>query len=166
MGNITKASERLLPHDMRVDVAALSDNAVRFTVPLTANAAMVVQNASRYLTYNVCHPDGIKVVGIYWGFSQTVPAQAGGTATVKVETLDKADGTTATSIMDALTVLSGVSAGIPLAGTLASTNPTSVAAGSVIRAVVAADNNAVGTADVGFGLTLLCEAVEPTTITE
>jgi len=160
--NRSKFSEKQSRNLVAVDVLALSPRARRQVVPIVAPITLVVQNTSK--TVAITSPSSCKVVSAYVQFS-TVPAVAGGTATLKIERI-ATDGSTATSIVDAATILSGYSNNIAVAQTIAATNPTEITAGQTIRVTVTTSNNVVGTADVGGTITLLVEPVEQTAITD
>lgn len=149
---------------IKVDVDGASPQLKRREVTLSASAPLVVQNASKYLQHVCSTTSGEKVVGVYVTFA-VAPAQAGGTTTLSVRRC-ATDGTTFTTIVTAASILTGYTAFIPVAQTLAATNPTSITAGESIVVTVTASNDAVGTADVGATVTLLLEPIEDTTISE
>ena len=107
---------------------------------------------------------GFKILSAYVNFV-TLPACAGGTSTLAIDRI-ATDGSTATNIVAAADILSGYTAKVPVAQTLAATNPTAITAGQSILVTVTTSNNAVGTADVGASVTLWCEAVEDDVITD
>ena len=160
-----KASERVFGGQTVVDVPASSPNLHRMSINFTSIAPVVVANGSKYFSYLVAQANGLSIKAILAGFLKTVPAQSGGTTTIQVDTISAVDGTTTVNIVAATTLLTGFTAGIPVALTLAATNPAVIPFGDSILVTVTASNNSVGTADVGFGLTLLYAAKEASVIT-
>lgn len=161
--NYAKASQRVSSF-IKADVGYLSPQARRQHVVLNATAPLVVQNVSKYMTMACGTTSGFKVIAAYVNFV-TLPACAGGTSTLAIDKI-ATDGSTATNIVAAATVLSGYTAKVPLAQTLAATNPTAITVGESILVTVTTSNNVVGTADVGASVTLVIEPVEDTTISE
>ena len=157
----SKFSERQQGRGVVVDVFAASPQLRRVPVPLSATAPLVVQNVSKYMTFTA--PYACKLINAYVSFV-TLPACAGGTSTLAIDRI-AVDGSTATNIVAATTILTGYTAKIAVAQTLAATNPTSIAAGETIQVTVTTSNNAVGTADVGANVTMLLEPIEDTIIT-
>lgn len=160
----SKFSERQQGGNVAVNVQAASPQLRRFEVVLTTSAAMVVQNTSKYLQFTSCTTSGIKVISAYVTFA-VAPAQAGGTSTLSVRRC-ATDGTTFTDIVTAASVLSGYTAFIPVAQTIAAANPSAITIGQSIVVTVTASNDTVGTADSGISVTLLCEHVEDTIIND
>ena len=164
--NRSKFSQRQAGQAVAVDVLALSPQARTFPIVLNASPAapLVVTNSSQFLTAVSGLTSGFKINSIYVNFS-VVPVVSGGTATLKVERI-ATDGSTATSIVAAADILSGYTANIPVAQTIAATNPSAITAGESVLVTVATSNNAVGTADKGASVTLWCEAVEDAVISD
>jgi hypothetical protein len=161
--NMSKSSERLLNGQERVDVAALSpaartqyiDMDATGNVPVVQNTTKVVARA--ILTYALTVTGGSIVY-------TTIPVCAGGTATLQIDYV-ASDGATTTNIVAATSIL-GMTNKVPLALTLATTNPASCAAGGSLLYTVVTSNNAVGTADVGGVITLAVQPVDPNPITD
>lgn len=160
--NCSKASKRVFNATTRTDVDALSPQARYRVIVLDSNSAMVVQNASRILTCTV--PFDCVINAVWFNF-QTIPVQAGGTATAGLSHV-ATDGSTATVIVTAATVLTGYTARVAKAQTLAATNPTEIVAGTTLELTVSASNDAVGTADVGFSATIRVTPVEDDPISD
>lgn len=161
-----KFSKRQQGYHVAVDVLALSPQARTFPVVLNASPAapLVVQNTSKTLTFASGLTSGFKINSIYVNF-EVVPVVSGGTSTLKVERIDT-DGSTATSIVAAADILSGYSAKVPKAQTIAATNPAAITAGQSVMVTITTSNHAVGTADAGASVTLWCEAVEDSVISD
>jgi hypothetical protein len=149
-----------------VDVLALSPQARTFPVVLNASPAapLVVQNTAKTLTFASGLTSGFKINSIYVNF-EIVPVVSGGTSTLKVERI-ATDGSTATSVVAAADILSGYTAKIPVAQTLAAANPTAITAGESVMVTITTSNHSVGTADAGASVTLWCEAVEDSVISD
>lgn len=164
--NRSKFSQRQAGQAVAVDVLALSPQARTFPIVLNASPAapLCVQNTSQFLTASCGLTSGFKINSIYVDFA-VVPAVSGGTATLKVEKYNTA-GDTATSIVAAADILSGYTAHIPVAQTLAATNPSAITAGESVVVTVATSNHSVGTPDKGASVTLWCEAVEDSVISD
>lgn len=159
--NYAKGSEFFVPFGIRLDVASLSPIARRRQTPLAAPVAtQATATESIFPLAAAC-----KVVSAYLVYPGTVPAVSGGTATIKIEHI-ASDGSTAVSIVDAVTILSGFTTQIPVALTLASTNPTTMAAGGSILVTVTTSNNTVGAPGTGGMLTLYLEPTEDSSISE
>lgn len=163
--NYAKASKRLSAF-LKADTDFLSPQARRRHVVLNASPAapLCVQNTSQYLTFTSGTTSGFKIVAIYVNFV-VAPVVSGGTATLAVDVVDT-NGSTTTSVVAAADILSGYTAKIPVAQTLAATNPTAITAGQSVMVTVATSNNSVGTADKGASVTFVIEPVEDTTISE
>lgn len=146
-----------------VDVYALSPQARANRINLTSGAPLVVQASTKYLCYTEPSTSGITVLGAYVTFA-VAPVVSGGTSTLAITKYDT-NGSTTTTIVTAATILSGYTAFIPVAQTLAATGIT-VTAGQSIVVTVTTSNNSVGTADVGAAVTLLVESVEDTIISD
>lgn len=93
---------------------------------------------------------------------RTAPIVSGGTATLLIEYI-ASDGTTATTIVAATTVLSKTDL-VPFALTIAVS--TTLAEGGSFRISITTSNNSVGTAPVGGEVVLTCYPVEDSAITE
>lgn len=160
--NMVKASERVFNATTRVDVAALSPQArtMAKTVALTS-VLPVVQGTTKTLIIPVA--SALTVLGASIAYV-TIPAVAGGTATLQIDTV-AADGTTTVNIVAATSLLL-LTNKVPVALTLAATNPASIPAGASILLTVVTSNNVVGTADVGGGLTINFQRVDPNPITD
>lgn len=160
--NMAKASERVFNATTRVDVAALSPQArtLAKTVALTSTLP-VVQGTTKTLIMPVASALTVLAVSIAY---VTIPAVAGGTATLQIDTV-AADGTTTVNIVAATSLLL-LTNKVPVALTLAATNPASIVAGGSILLTVVTSNNVVGTADVGGGLTINFQRVDPNPITD
>lgn len=158
-----KFSSRQAGPGVAVDVLALSPQARRRQIDLNAGqAALVVQNTSKYLTTTATYDMVIK--GAYYN-CVTAPAVSGGTATLKIERI-ATDGSTATEVVASVTLLSGITGDVAEALTLAATNPTEITAGQTIKVTVATSNHSVGTADAGSCISLLVEPVEDSVISD
>lgn len=160
----SKFSARQAGQAVAVDVLALSPQARVFPIVLPASAPLVVQNVSKYISLSSGLTSGFKVLSAYVNFT-TLPAASGGTSTLKIEKINTA-GDTAVEIVAAADILSGYTAKVPKAQTIATTNPTAITAGESILVTVTTSNHTVGTADVGASVTLWCEAVEDSVITD
>lgn len=154
-----KASERVLGGQTLVDVPAASPQLRRY--PVVIPVPQATQNATTETVFALAR--AVKIVAIYLVYPGVVPACAGGTSTIKVEHI-AADGSTAVSIVGATDILTGFTTQIPVALTLAATNPTTMAGGGSVMASVVTNNNAVGAAGVAGALTFLVEPIEDTTI--
>ena len=160
--NMAKASERVFNGTTRVDVAALSPSARTMSMHIQVTQALpVTQNVTKVLSMPVT--SALTVLSAYLVYT-TIPAVAGGTATIQIDTV-AADGTTTVNIVAATSILLMTNK-VPLALTLAATNPASIAAGAQILFTIVTSNNAVGTADVGGGLSLAFQRVDPNPITD
>ena len=160
--NMAKASERVFNGTTRVDVAALSPSARTMGLHLQITLSNpVVQNTTKLISMPVT--SALTVLSGYLSYV-TVPAVAGGTATIQIDTV-AADGTTTVNIVAATSIL-GLTNKVPLALTLAATNPASIAAGASFLITVVTSNNVVGTADIGGGLTIGFQRVDPNPITD
>ncbi len=159
----SKFSERQAGRAVAVDVLALSPQARRdiLTAP-AGQAALVVQNTTKYLSIPIAIT--CRVINAYLNFV-TAPAASGGTATIQIDHV-AVDGSTTTNIVASVTILSGFTAKIPVALTLAATNPSSCAAGGSFLVTVVTSNHTVGTADAGACVSLGVEAVEDTVIND
>lgn len=161
--NKSRASQRVFNDGTRVDVAALSP-AARFDdwqVPLTATLP-VVQATTKLLSIPVIGY-AITVLNAALVYT-TIPVCAGGTATIQIDYVD-VTGAVTTNIVAATSILA-LSAKVPLVLTLAATNPTSCAAGGQILFTVVTSNAVVGVADIGGGLTMGFQRVDPDPITD
>lgn len=157
-------SRRQAGERVAVDVLALSPQARRFEVVLNASPAapICVTNSTQYLTFTATR--SLRVISAYVNFV-VVPVVSGGTGTLAIDKV-ATDGSTTVSMVAAADILSGYTAKIPVAQTLAATNPTSITVGESIMVSVVISNNAVGTPDKGASITLLCEPVEDTVIND
>lgn len=162
----SKFSNRQAGQGVAVDVLALSPQARRSYVVLNASPAapLCVQNTSQFLTFTSCSTAGFKIIAAYVNFT-VVPVCAGGTSTLAIERI-ATDGSTATSIVAAADILAGYTAKIPVAQTIAATNPAAITAGESVLVTIATSNNVVGTADKGASVTLLIEQVEDAVISD
>lgn len=156
-----KFSETNLPAGNRVDVGSLSPQARRYDVLIPAPQA--TQNATTEWALPLTR--AVKLISAYLLYPGVVPAVSGGTCTLKIEHIES-DGSTAVTIVTAVTILSGITTQIPVALTLAATNPTSMAAGGSIMVSVVTSNHAPGAAGVNGSLTLTLEPVEDTAISD
>lgn len=160
----TKFSVRQAGRAVCVDVPALSPQARSDTISYSSAAALVVQNTTKYLTFPIASSSsngntgsGIVVTGAMINF-QTAPVVSGGTATIQIDSVTTGAGAT-TNIVAATTLL-GLTAQTPVQLTLATTNPAATVPTSLLLVTIVTSNNTVGTADVGFGLTIAYENVE------
>ena len=160
--NMAKASERVFNATTRVDIAALSPQG-RYSAKTVALTSVlpVVQNTTKLLLIPVTSAMLVLNASIAY---TTIPVVAGGTATLQIDTV-AADGVTTVNIVAATSLL-GLTNKVPLALTLAATNPASVPAGASLLLTVVTSNNVVGTADVGGGFTIGFQRVEPNPITD
>lgn len=161
--NMAKASERVLNATTRVDVAALSPAARGDTMYIPLTTALPIVQATTKLLMLPVFSNALVVNGASLVYT-TVPVVAGGTATIQIDYV-AVDGSTTTNIVAATSVLA-LTNKVPLALTLAATNPASCAAGGSILVTVVTSNNAVGTADIGGGLTIGYQGVDPNPITD
>ena len=160
--NMAKASERVFNGTTRVDVASLSPSARTQALHVAMTSTLpVVQNTTKVIVFPMV--TAVTALSAYVVYT-TIPAVAGGTATIQIDTV-AADGTTVVNIVAATSIL-GLTNKVPLALTLAATNPTSIAAGASVLVTVATSNNVVGTADVGGGLSIGFQRVDPNPITD
>lgn len=157
-----KASQRFFNATTRMDVGALSPQARRFSMVLDSNTATVVRNTARVLTLTV--PFDCLISAVYVNF-QTIPVMAAGTSTLGIKHV-ATDGSTETVIVTAASVLSGYTARVAKAQTLAGTNPSEITAGTTVEVTVTTSDHAVGTADVGTSITFVCEPVEDDPISD
>lgn len=160
----SKASKHLLTGNMAVDVLGASPQLRQFEVNLTTSGTMCVNGATKYLQCVSGTTSGIKVTAAYVTFA-VAPVMASGTSTLGIDRV-ATDGSTSTVIVTAASVLSGYTAFIPVAQTLAATNPSAITAGQTIRVTVTTSSNTVDTADVNCTVTLVCEHIEDTTISD
>lgn len=168
MATVQKMSVRGKNKDLRVDVDSASPMLRRqrdflFTMPATT------QNSTTSSLVQSCGVSGkagsavVKVIGATAVWGTTAPAVSGGTCTVVVEKIAN-DGTTATSLTTATTLLSRT-ANVPFDLTALAT-PLTVNGDESIRVSVTTSNNAVGTAGAGGSVTVICAPVEDTTISD
>lgn len=162
----SKFSKRQAGQAVAVDVLALSPQARTFLVVLNASPAApwVVQNTTKTLSFTSPTTSGFKILAAYQNFV-TAPVVSGGTSTLAVDRV-AVDGSTATVIVTAATILSGYTAKIPVALTLAATNPAAITAGQSVLVSIVTSDHTVGTADTGASITFLCENVEDDVITD
>lgn len=169
----SKFSERQAGKNVAVNVHAQSPQARMIPIVLDSSAAMVVQASTKYMTcapvQNPSSTSGFRVVGAALSF-QTAPAVAGGTATIQVDAI-ASDGSTTTNIVPSTSILgltSKVATQLALAAAQVadSNNGIAIPVGATILVTVTTSNNSVGTADVGFGLTIGIEPVEDTIIND
>lgn len=155
--NLTKFSTNGLPAGTAIDVASASLNLRRRTVHKVIPT--VVANTSTYTGFIVTKTSKVTAVSICW--YDTVPAESGGTVTIQVDAV-AADGTTVVVIVTLVTILTGQTVNVPLALTLAATNPTTLASGTSIKVTVIASNNTVQTSGAGYGdIAVQLEPIDP-----
>lgn len=157
--NLTSAVGHLLPVDCVIPVDGASRALHRKEWIVSQQVPTVVQATTRVFTLPITWPGRLSVRDVWLMFS-TVPAVSGGTATIQIDSI-AVDGTTAVVVVTAVTILSGFTNGIPVNLTLAATNPTSLAQGTSLKVSIITSNNSVGTADVGFGLSVVYTALDP-----
>ena len=156
----SKFSQRQAGQATAVDVLALSPQARRYAVPLKLPAP--VNGTLTYTSMSI--PVSCKIVAAYMVY-QVLPVISGGTMTMLLDTV-AVNGSTTVNIVASLDVLSGFTAKVPVALTLAATNPTALTAGGSIQLTITSSANAP-TADTGQGsLTLLLENIEDGVITD
>lgn len=161
----SKASERLLGANEVFDVGGMSPNAKARVINLVIPTVVANSTTATGLAIPAAMIAGMKVVGAQVTYFGTVPAQSGGTTTIQIDRI-ATDGTTATVIVALVTILTGLTANVAAALTLAATNPTAITAGQTIKASVIASNNTVQTSGADYGsLTLHLEPIEETVIT-
>ena len=168
-----KFSERQAGKNIAVNVQALSPQARLHYMVVDNPTAVVVPNGSKYFTRApVVSPSsstGCRVVGATVCF-QTAPVMATGTATIQIDAV-AADGVTTTNIVPAtsLLLLTGLVAktlAFAAAQTADANNGIIIPAGATILVTITTSNNTVGTADVGFSLTLGVENGEDAIIND
>lgn len=154
----TKVSERGQNRDLRVDVAALSPVARRQMVRTVPVGAFTQNTTTKFSVGPVGVPATLKAA--YYS-ARTLPI--GGALTITIVAYDaSADGEVVlTSALNPEVAAQTAREGG--AFTLAATN-VALAAADTIELHVAADNNAVGTAQVDGYVTLVWEPTEDTTI--
>lgn len=158
----SKFSERQAGRAVCVDVLAHSpqSRARSHWVGMTSNLP-VVQATTKYFVIPVLYDQIVQSISLVY---KTVPVMSSGTATVQVDYV-AVDGSTTTAIVAATSLLL-LTTLVPLALTLAATNPASCLSGGSWVFTVVTSNNTVGTADVGGGLTMRTEPVEATVISD
>jgi hypothetical protein len=161
--NKTALVGRVVPDSVRVAVLDCSPTLRGDTmyVPLTNGGLGVVQASTKVLALPVMNPLVVNGAALVY---TTIPACAGGTATIQIDYVNALN-TVTTNIVAATSILA-LTNSIPLVLTLAATNPTTCAAGGSILVTVVTSNNAVGTADVGGTLTIAYQGVDPNPITD
>ena len=162
----TKFSERQAGERVAVNVLALSPQARRSHIVLNVSPAapLVVINSTQKLTFTSASTSGFKIIAVYVNFV-AAPAVSGGTSTLGISRI-AVDGSTATVIVTAATILAGYTARTPVVQTLAASNPTAITAGESVEVAIVTSNNTVGTADTGASVTFLVEAVEDAVIND
>lgn len=158
-----KFSEHGLAVNTRVDIAAVTPQLRRHEINVAVPS--VVANSTTATGFAITRSAGMKVAAAYLTWYGTVPAQSGGTTTIQVDAV-AADGTTVVVIVTAVTILTGQTANVPLALTLAATNPTTLAQGTSVKISIITSNNTVQTSGAGYGfVTFTMELLPDTTPT-
>ena len=169
----SKFSERQAGRNIAVNVHALSPQARMHYLQFDSPSAVVVANGSKYFTggpvQSPSSSSGFRCVGAVVTF-QTAPVMATGTATIQIDAV-AADGSTTTNIVPAtsLLLLTGLKAtqlALAAAQVADTNNAIAIPVGATVLVTITTSNNTVGTADVGFGLTLGIEPVEDTIIAD
>lgn len=153
------ASQHVLPAGTLVDAAGITHQLRRqdYVLPVP----QLTQTTTTLGGYAIVRSAGEKIAAISLYYPGVVPACSGGTATIQIDAV-AADGTTTVNIVAAVTLLSGITTKVPLALTLAATNPATLAVGSSILVTVVTSNNSVGAAGVGGTLKFHVEQLPDT----
>lgn len=167
MPTMNKATERTLGMFDSIDVPGASPK-LRRQFCLTLDSPNFTQNTTVQGTaiphgiYGSAGTAVLRVLGAQVVFT-TVPAVAGGTATINIQKIAN-DGSTKTPLATATTALSRTN-GVVFDLTALATALT-VNGDETLNVVTVTSNNAVGTQQVGGKITIYAEPIEDTTITD